>query len=339
MAIWRRDEQQQLTPDLFEAIRKLAPPPHIQLYQLAGLDKLKRQAHLAKDRDEIASTAKLITGLTERGFMRKLKTVSSTYKSDLLNLAERFPNFSEVINYVHRCAEIAWRTDKVLRLTPILLSGDAGVGKTVFSEALGAWMDHGFHRISISSSQNGSELSGSSTFWSNSKPGIPFTALTESDYANPLIFIDEIDKNSTSQYDALGALYVLLEPTTAKNYADQSVPLPLDCSHINWIACCNYLDLVPAPIKSRFKCFNITITEAQTRKIAQAIVRAKLAELMPATDGMTVSEAAMNALATMSPRKIGHAITDAIGDSLIKNTTLIEVVEAETPKRRMGFLP
>lgn len=133
-----------------------------------------------------------------------------------------FPNFSDVIDYISRHAETAWRNDRVLRFIPILLSGPARIGKTRFAERFASWSTESFHRVSIASSQNGSELSGSSSFWANASPRIIFNTLLQGKIANPLIFLDEIDKSSTdSRYDALGALYVLLELSSAAKFQDQ----------------------------------------------------------------------------------------------------------------------
>jgi ATP-dependent Lon protease len=188
--------------------------------------------------------------------------------------------------------------------------------------------------------QNGSELAGSSSFFSNAKPGIPFTTLLYSSYANPIFFLDEIDKNSCSSYDALGALYVLLEPGTATTYTDQCYELPIDASHILYIAACNDASLLPDPLRTRFKQFDITISPNQSRQIAESIINSTFASMMPATEGMSVSSRAMDVLSTMTPRKIGQALTEAIGTAFAMGSTVIDhIAAAEPQKSRIGFLP
>ena len=324
MKIWRRDDDF---------------PPQIELYRLDDLKKFEIEAKLARDRDEISANKKLIEALAVRGQMRDLMTMRPTFREDLEGMRARFPNFGEVIDYVRRCAEIAWRTDKVLRFNPILLNGAGGVGKTMFSEALAAWMNHGFHRISISSSQNGAELAGSSSFFSNCKPGVPFNSLVHSDHANPVIFLDEIDKNTTATYDALGALYVLLEPTTARNYKDQCFSLPIDVSGLLWLAASNDSEQIHSALRSRFVEFQISITPDQSRIIAESIVAATLRSLSPATDGMTFAPSAIETLSEMTPRKIRQAAFDAIGHAFVNETMLIDAVSVSQPaKRRIGFI-
>ena len=346
MKIWRRGDADQpfsLTTGHRSATGLATDgveyPPEILLYNEEELEKFRESEKLAKDSDTCAASAKVISELKKRGQVRQLMTMRPTFRADLANLREKFPNFSEVIDYVQCCAEIAWRTDKVLRFTPILLDGDGGVGKTMFIEALGNWMAHGFHRISVSSSQNGSDLAGSSAFFSNAKPGIPFTALVYSDYANPLIFLDEIDKNSTSTYDALGALYVLLEPSTAKNYKDLCYPLPIRADHILYASSSNDADNLHPALRSRFREFKIRITPEQPRKIANTIVGSTLRSLAPATDGITFSATAMDSLACLTPRRISQAVMEAIGKAFSDGASVIDHIPNAAPaKQRIGFL-
>lgn len=346
MKIWRRgDTHPVYTPTpgslAYEYVGKpgVKYPPEILLYEEEDLAKFRSSEKLAKDSETCAASVKLALELGKRGQVRQLMTMRPTYQAELTNLRHQFPNFSEVIDYIQCCAELAWRTDKVLRFTPILLAGEGGVGKTMFSEALANWMCHGFHRISVSSSQNGSDLAGSSAFFSNAKPGVPFTALVYSDYANPLIFLDEIDKNTTAAYDALGALYVLLEPSTAKTYKDACYPLPIRADEILYVSACNEPDNLPAALRSRFREFIITITPEQSLQIANTIINSTLRNLAPAADGILFSATAIESLARLTPRRISQAVKEAIGKAFIDGIFEIDHIHNAVPiKRRIGFL-
>ncbi|MGI4720393.1 MAG: AAA family ATPase [Janthinobacterium lividum] len=323
--------------EFFRVVEKNSP--QVELYTFENIRKLQVEGNLAKDPQDAAVIARLVKELMDRGRMRELTTMREDFRNDLDELKTEFPNFSRVVDYIRGCAEIAWRTDKVLRFTPILLNGPAGVGKTMFAEALATWMNHGFHRISISSSQNGADLAGSSSFFSNAKPGVPFTSLVKSDYANQVIFLDEIDKNSAGQYDALGALYVLLEPATARHYRDLCYDIEIDASHLLYIAASNNVSLVQDALSSRFKIFEIGITKEQSREIATSIAQAALASLLPSTEGITISDAANEQLSCMTPRRIRQAVIEAIGTAFSNDSSLIENIGAsDSTTRRMGFL-
>lgn len=345
MKIWRRGDEGN-HPDMTSQIStgddaSADYPPEILLYQSEVLDRFLESSTLVKDQEERAGQLKVFETLRHRGQKRQLMTMRPTFRADLDSLKQKFPNFTEVVDYIRCCAEIAWRTDKVLRFTPILLVGEGGVGKTYFCESLAAWMAQGYHRISVSSSQDGSDLSGSSAFFTNAKPGIPFNALLYSDYANPVIFLDEIDKKSTLRYDALGALYVLLEKSTAKTYKDLCYPIEMDMSHILWLGCANDVsaDSINPALLSRFRVFNIQITPEQSRKIAESIVHSTIRSLAPAADNIKFSVNAMEALTRMSPRQISQVAIEAIGRAFADDALTIERINHSVPvKRSIGFV-
>lgn len=339
MIIWRRGDLED-TDDVLIRSRK-DYPPEIRLYHASELDAFRLSAVLARDSEDGKAVAKVVKELERRGQNRMLMTMRPTYREDLESMLCKYPNFSEIIDYLLCCCEIAWRTDKVLRFTPILLNGPAGIGKSSFCKSLADWMNHDYRRVCIASSQNGSDLSGSSSFFSNARPGIPFTALLNSDFANPILFLDEIDKNTTSQqYDALGALYGLLETETAKSYRDACYPLSVDASHILWIAASNDAEVLSSALLSRFRRFDLSVTQEQSRLIAEAIVSDAIASLAPATGGITFTSAAIGQLSTMAPRRARQAVIEAIGKAFAENALIIDKVQSErSAKSRIGFLP
>lgn len=316
-----------------------APVKTVQLFRHNDLIEFSKRAHLSKDSADIESARQVTKTLIQRGPTRVLFSMKESYGAELEVISNNFPNFIEVIEYFRCCAELAWRTDKILKFTPVLLNGPAGVGKTKFSEAVAKWIGLDFHRICISSSQDGSEISGSSSFFSNSKPGVPFMKLIHSEYANHLFFLDEIDKNSTKSYDALGGLYTLLEPTSAINFKDLAYPIEIDASQLLWLAASNDIENIPAALASRFTIFEIGVTPEQSRKIVVSIVRECMEKFYPATIGISFSEEALNTLSQASPRKVAQAVTESIGKALLDGVTTINSVRLPAKTNgRIGFL-
>ena len=45
------------------------------------------------------------------------------------------------------------------------------------------------------------------------------------------------------------------------------MPIPIDASHVIWIATANYLERIPSAIKSRFEVFEIAEQGAETKKL------------------------------------------------------------------------
>lgn len=282
----------------------------------------------------------LIETLEKTGEYRKLAVLPHHWRHDLECMSERFPNFSEVIDYVKVCCALAEKKDQVLSLR-ILLSGPPGTGKSLFSQTLAEWIGGGYTFVRFESAQSGSELGGSSDFWSNTKPGKPFMVLTEGSYANPTFFLDEIDKVSADRYDPLGPLYALLEPGTSKQFMDLSWPLlTLDCSRINYIAACNNETRIPEPLMTRLRKFHIPApTAEQAYGIAKTIFQEEVERTLPK---MHVPEEVIKAIAQLPPRRMRQAAQEALGRALYHERPAIQltdvVIEQAKAQRGIGFL-
>lgn len=77
------------------------------------------------DSGEDSRQKKLLHKLRERGEYRKLAILPERWKEVIPQLRERFPNFNEVIDYLHGMFTLASLEDGVPRFDPILLSGPA----------------------------------------------------------------------------------------------------------------------------------------------------------------------------------------------------------------------
>jgi len=290
-------------------------------------------------RDEAARARALLKLLESKGEYRRLAVLPACWRDDLCRFEQDFPNFVEVIDYLRVACALASRTEGVLHIC-MLLSGPAGTGKSMFAQAIGEWIGGGYRCIRYESAQSAADLAGSSNFWSNTAPGRPFTMLTEGQYANPTFFLDEIDKVTATQYDPLGALYALLEPGTARTHADLSWPfLHLDCSRINYIAACNEPRNIPAPILSRLRRFDIPEPTAEQALIIASKIIGEEQKRHAVQVGF--SEAAVDALCQLAPRRMRQVVQEALGRALLHERDVVQVEDfpvAETPRRGIGFL-
>lgn len=288
------------------------------------------------DEQHRSRTMAMIKGLLKCGQYRKLAIIPTQYRRDIESLRDRYPNFGEVLDYIASCCEIASRTGGVLRMTPILLTSAPGVGKTTFVASLGNWLQSGFHMFKFDCLQANGDLVGSSSFWANSQPGRVFEMLTQKQYANPLFFLDELDKSSTGPYDPLGPLHGLLDDS-AQEFSDSCYKLPINASQIMWIGAVNDAEKIPAPLRSRFREFSITITAEQSATIARSIVHETIDNLQL---DIAFGRDAFEALSTMSPRRIKQAVIEAIGKTLSRDEDVVTAqdVGIEVVRRQMGFL-
>ena len=178
-------------------------------------------------------------------------------RAEFDRLHEYFPHFGEVIEIYRTSALAAARTGGVMSPPPVLMLGVPGVGKTHFAQALAQCMDLPMVKLAFDSGLTNAALLGSDQHWSNTHHGQLFEYLCMRQVANPVFFLDELDKASmakgTSGYQsALAALHSCLEPSSAAMVKDISFGMHMDASHVTWLAATNDVQSIQPSLRSRF---------------------------------------------------------------------------------------
>lgn len=246
----------------------------------------------------------------------------------LAALRESQPNFGAVIDLVEAQLALAHRSERAFALPPILLVGEAGVGKTHFAQRLASTLGTGFYRQPFDNDQTGAALLGSDRKWGNTSHGIVFEQVVLGDVANPIIVLDEIDKarrDHRGSQDPLASLLTLLEPVTSGCVRDISTRFEFDASQVIWIATANEAWRLSAPLRSRFREFKIAMpTPEQALQMAPRIVQSVIESLSldafePPGREITVR------VAHLSPREIRQAIEPALGHALANGRQQLRV--------------
>jgi hypothetical protein len=237
---------------------------HLQTFDPDAVQQLGRDVlHRVGEHEELGRTKKAVARMKEVGAWRRAALLPHDWRARLEGLEVSFPNFAAAIDYLRSSFAIAERqTPAIAGFQPLLLSGPPGVGKTLFVEEFANLFRLPLHRLDMASAQNGARLAGSDSFWSNTRPGLLFEILAYGDHdgvTNTIVLLDELDKVGGDRYDPIGALYTLLEPRSAKTFADHSFPsIALDASRILFVGTANNPERIPEPIRSRMRHVEIT---------------------------------------------------------------------------------
>ena len=250
-------------------------------------------------------------------------------------LQAELPNFAEPLEHIVRAVALAADSRDPVEVTPMLLLGEPGIGKTHFARRIADLLGTSWALAPMNALTAGWILSGASSQWKGARPGKVFETLVQGDYANPVVVIDEIDKAAAAaQYDPLGALYSLLEHDTARHFTDEFAEVPIDCSAVVWVATANDPSGIPAPILDRLDVYEIEAPdEAGRRAIAARLYR----ELREGHDwggsfAPELSEAALSALAEASPREMRRLLAAAFGAAKLDGRS--ELLERDFSRSR-----
>lgn len=267
-------------------------------------------------------TARLTSNLAKMlklGGIRKLGLVAVDYKSAIIDLRRDYPNFGKVIDFYEGVFALAMLDGGIITSRPILLNGAAGIGKTSFASRIAKIIQTSFQVVPMATTDTGSELGGSSAYWTNTSPGKVFDALVWGEYANPVILVDEIDKAPVviQHTNPLSALYTLLEKDTAKKFTDQSIDVPLDASNVIWVFTSNETHCIPDAIMSRLSgtVFDVpSPTREETLAIAASIYRSLLSEYGWGKHFPNeLSNEMLKNLCIVSPREIKNGLLSSFG--------------------------
>ena len=260
------------------------------------------------------------------------------------HLYDELPNFAEVLDDIKRQLALCEDSRDALEITPLLLLGPPGVGKTHFARELAVLLGTGMGFLSMSSMTAGWVLSGASSQWKGARPGKVFETLVDGQYANPVMVVDEIDKaGGEHAYDPLGALYSLLEHDTAGSFTDEFAEVPIDASQVIWVATANDGRAIPDPILNRMNVYEVHAPDRDAaRHIAGKLYRAIRAdhgwgerfEAEPRSD-------VLDRMSEMAPRTMRRAWMTAFGNAKLDRRDHVKPADLpDTGPRRasIGFI-
>ena len=241
-------------------------------------------------------------------------------------LEEDFPNFQDVIGTIRTFSLASrLRPGLPLRFPPLLLLGPPGLGKTEFVFELCERLCTPFYQVPCSSNSGGSmALAGSDERWSNGSPGLILKTFLREKVVNPVLVLDEIDKAPQMSMQAASVhdvLLSLLEERTSRAFVDEYIgpELPFDASRVNWLATANSLELIPEPLLSRFRIFEIgPFPEIRLPDLVSRILK-KIVEGLGLEGAVRfcVRDEAIESLQGRTAREIRQALEGAVARRLV----------------------
>jgi ATP-dependent Lon protease len=302
------------------------------VYAMQDVDRVQ-------ERTRVEEPLRYFEKMRERGEERYLVSPSSASGMD--SVLQICPNFGEVVADVKRNITLTLRSKGGLRLAPILLLGDPGVGKTHFAKALAKALGTVHEFVSMNALSAGFVLTGSSSTWKGAKPGRVAMSLIEGMYANPVIVVDELDKASGDrQSDPMAAILQLLEPETSSHFHDEYLDLDVDCSRVLWVMTANDERAIPDPVLSRLSVYEIRRPDiAQSAQVAQTIYAGILSDMQLEFDAQ-LRQDVLAKLTEQAPREMRKALVDALGmaaEAGRDHLVAADLKGREVPKRAIGF--
>jgi len=287
---------------------------------------------------------------SDNGF-RELSQIPENHEELLEDMYDRFPHFSEVIDFIEERMALAscGNKGKSVKMAPILLKGPPGTGKTYFAQELARYLNLHFVEKDLSITSEAFVIAGMDSGWKNSKPGVVFDALVNNQYANPLICLNEIDKcqQSIGKNSPLTTLHWLLEPTSSYKFQDEFIPVDIRADHVVWVLTAND-GYIPDPILSRLDVFNIEApNKEQCRSIASSVWKSLCEREFPEGHDFPINlqDEILDKVSEISPRIMRKTLTQAaaVASKNKRKFLLVEDLEKsllrykEDKKNPIGF--
>jgi hypothetical protein len=184
--------------------------------------------------------------------------------------------------FPHACAQIDPLLAGMIEGKPIkwksaILVGSPGAGKSRLVRRLAEALGAGLHRVDGAAASDNA-FAGTARRWSSGQHCTPLEAIRRLGIANPLLFVDEIDKAGTSNHNGnlCAALLPFMDSETAKAYPDLYVDAEIDVSHVGFLLTCNSDSGLSQPLRDRMR--TIRIPDPR-REHLPALVRSIVADL------------------------------------------------------------
>jgi len=297
------DPEQKRIEDLRERIEAIAMPPAARAQAQKELDRLEGMLPSSSEYSVILSYLDWILEMPweieteDNTDLLRAREILDQYHYGLDDVKERILEFLSV-RYLRRDVR-----------GPILcFSGPPGVGKTSLGRAIAEALGRAFARISVGGMRDESEIRGHRRTYVGAMPGRVVQNLRHAGTINPVFMIDEIDKMGTDfRGDPSSALLEVLDPEQNAEFFDQYLDIPVDLTHVFFIATANVLANIPPPLRDRMEVIELPgYIEREKLEIARRHLLPRQLEASGLTpDDLSISGAALLQIVRGHTREAG----------------------------------
>lgn len=288
---------------------------------------------------------------------KPLGLIPHNHEDLLAELTLNLPHLSAFLQQIDgACCRAHLRPGtKDLRAPHFLLAGEPGVAKTHAVELLASTLGLHFSRIAMNGQGAAFELRGLGRMWRSTQPGAIAKGFRDSLVANPVFYLDEIDKGASKSGHygaAIDVLLDLLERQTARVFTDECLEIQINASHALYVATANDITALPEPLLSRFTVIEVPRPNpAQMRTIVSSIFR----HMAAAEEGLydpELPEQVIAELQNCTPREAKLRLENAMNIAAqrvarrkSKDVAPIQICPGDLPmgyrstKRSIGFTP
>jgi ATP-dependent Lon protease len=315
-----------------------------QLFSMVEAERFHANAKAIFGRESASYVQQKIEDAIKLGNRRKLAKAPNI--EVIKQLRDSFPNFGEALDAIEGACALSYLSAQgYIQISPLLLLGHPGIGKTAFVQALSKLISINFTRIDIGTSSSSAILAGLSLTWGSGRCGEIFNLLTEYEFMNPIVMLDEIDKavgNHVAPIEPI--LLSLLESESSSSFKDEAIQLKLDASKIIWIATANHKEQISEALLSRFTIVEIKQPDKQqAQKIVSNIYRNfKATNTWGGNFEKDLDDEVVLKLSEFTPRVASKLLQQAFGKAAInhRNKILAEDIPCVENKKtyNLGFV-